>query len=49
MTEIPVFFVKCACYVWPVTALYPMGRCGWCGEVPEETVDAPTSGKAEPL
>jgi hypothetical protein len=36
------------CTIWPVAAGANIGRCGRCGQVPDEFVDEPDSGKAEP-
>lgn len=46
MIPIPVFWVKC-CTIWPVAPGASIGRCGRCGESPDERVDEPESGKAE--
>jgi len=47
MKPIPLMWMACACYVWPV--LPGGGRCGRCGQAVEHVVSAPPSGKAEPL
>lgn len=44
-----VYWAKCFCHVWPLAALADVNVCGWCREFPENTVDAPVSGRAMSL
>lgn len=43
-----ISWVACTCYVWPVYAFMPIGRCGKCKHRPSMKVPAPIGGKALP-
>lgn len=45
----PVYWAKCLCHIWPLSAFAGLGRCGECGTRPIKPCEAPLSGKATRL